>query len=347
VSLGRRAAIVILALGLMVAGCAAASRIPALQPQAVPVGAKIALPRRPVQLGIDVDWYAWQGQNVGSTARTTAAYLEKLHANAVSISFPFFAEGEHSNAVLATAQTPTPAQLSVAIAAFQADGLTVSLRPLLDESSLGRSRVGWTPPDLSAWFNSYESFLRPYLQMAQSDGVAEFIVGTELTAFDTSPRWKGFDAQASKLYRGTLACAANWDPVPKRICGGLDETVDAYPPVRPGKTLLAAWDAYDRSLSKGTLLTEVGIAAAPDAPSMPWVHAWNIQKVDPAVQARWFTAACQAAVREHMGGIYFWSVGLGAPTRGPTLQNQLGWTGSAGADAIKACFASVTSGGRG
>ncbi len=93
-------------------------------------------------------------------------------------------------------------------------------------------------------------------------------------------------------------------------------------------------------LRKGTALTEVGIAAAPEAPTNPDEYGWNIRHVDPGVQASWFTAACYAAQREHLSGIYFWSIGIGPPPLRPTVTDQRNW-GGAGAGAIASCFATI------
>ena len=109
------------------------------------------------------------------------AYIKSLQANSVSISFPFFMAGPSSSAVYAKNTTPSPAQLAVLVNNAEAAGLYVSIRPLLDESTLGRSRVHWSPDDPAAWFVSYQRFLLPYAAMAQREKVPEFIVGTELS----------------------------------------------------------------------------------------------------------------------------------------------------------------------
>lgn len=298
-----------------------------------------------MQLGIGVDWYASPGEDVTLQAAETVAYVNSLHANAISISFPFFMEGPNSTQFLSKPSTPTPAQLSILVKDARRFGMTVSLRPLLANGSLANgshhmSRTRWKPVNEAAWFSSYQRFLRPYLVLAKREGVAEFIVGTEFSQFDTAPGWRALSNWARGLYHGTLACAANFSNVPRSICGGITETVDAYPPVKHG-SFLAGWEHYDKTLRKGTALTEVGIAAAPEAPTAPFQYRWPVSKPDPNVQARWFRAACYAAEHEHLTGIYFWSIGMGAPSDPPTVADQLSWTGSAGAGAIASCFAKI------
>jgi hypothetical protein len=38
---------------------------------------------------------------------------------------------------------------------------------------------------------------------------------------------------------------------------------------------------------------------------------WPGRPIAQAVQSRYFTAACNAVAREHLGGIYFWAIGIG------------------------------------
>ena len=336
----RKTALVAVATGMLVGGCAVAARTGALQPPPVKSRLSITLHQAGgMQLGIDVDWYAWPAEDVTTQAAETVAYVNSLNANAISISFPFFMNGTSSTQVRSHPSTPTPAQLSILVEDARRLGMTVSLRPLLANGSIHRSRTGWKPVNEAAWFSSYKRFLRPYLILAQNDHVAEFIEGAEFAAFDTAPGWRSLSNWAKTLYHGTLACAANFSNVPRSICGGITETVDAYPRVKDG-SLKAGWDNYDKTLRKGTALSEVGIAAAPEAPTKPFEYHWRVSKPDPAVQASWFTAACYAAQREHLSGIYFWSIGIGPPPLRPTVADQLSW-GGAGAGAIASCFRNI------
>jgi hypothetical protein len=327
---------------VVVAGCGAASHIEALQPPSVPA-AKLQLPvvtvasRTSFQRGIDIDWYNYKGLQVTPDADATRNYLLGLHADAVSISFPFFVHGKRSSTVHTTVSTPTPAELGTVVTVFRQAGFYVSLRPLLDQASLGRFREGWWPVNETAWFQSYEKFLKPYATMARRDKVNEFIVGTELTGFDLSPRWDKLDRLMHSWYHGTLACADNWTQMSSVACGGVTQTVDAYHPT--SAHFLAGWDSFDRTLKRGTVETEVGIAAAKGANVAPYETSWPVRKTDPRLQAKWFTAACQAAYSTHLGGIYFWSVGLGTTQPyGPTLASQTTWTGGPGARAIARCY---------
>src|SRR5581483_7865581 len=103
----------------------------------------------------------------------------------------------------------------------------------------------------------------------------------------------------------------------------------------------AEWRLYDHRLPPGTVEMEVGIAAVRGAEAAPFKHSWPGKPIDGKVQANWFSAACHAAAAAHLGGIYFWSIGLSTNFPGPTLANSLNWGGgSPGAKAISSCFAS-------
>lgn len=328
------------ALAVLVAGCSAAVHLKALQPPAAP--ASRPLPSTaPMQLGVDIDAYTYPGQDVGAAAEQDIAYVESLHANAVSISFPFFMSGRQADSVHASASTPTPAQLAVVIEDAQEAGLFVSIRPLLDETNLGIARTQFRPTDLRHWFASYLKFLVPYAAMAQRTGVSEMFVGAELSMFSKSPFWITLDARLRRDYYGALGFANNWGRPHITRSGGSDvrESVDAYKPI--SGSLSAGWTAFDRGLPPGTVETEVGIAAVPGAYRLPYHYKWHVTQLDPSVQARWFTAACRAAAAAHLGGIYFWSIGLGVQATGPTLSDQLAWAGGPGAQAISACFAAL------
>jgi Glycoside Hydrolase Family 113 len=339
-----------LAVAALVTGCTFVSHVSTLQPTPVPPSPSIRLPKTVVvhaqpgkfQRGIDIDAYTYPRQDIVLAAAADIAYAVKLHANAISISFPFFMSGPTSSRVYGTTSTPTPNELAVLITDAKHAGLYVSLRPLLAEGNLGYSRVHWTPVNPRAWFASYAQFLRPYAEMANRTKVQEFIVGAEFTQFASWPRWNNLDAGLHEVFHGKLGCANTTPALAAAAnCGrGVVQTVDAYPSERGN--LLRGWERYDRSAPHGTVETEVGIDAVPGAFRKPYVHAWPGIVPDPGVQARWFAAACRAAVATHLSGIYFWALAFGRQIgTGPSEAHQGTWAGGAGAQAISACFQSV------
>jgi hypothetical protein len=347
----------VLLLTATVGACSGLSHVGALQPpseasyslRATPTAKFLArrAPRR--QLGIGIDFYTYSGQDVATAAEQTVAYAKSLHANSISISFPFFMHGKHGSAVFATSETPSPSELAQVAVLAENAGLYVSLRPLLDEYSLGASRTIWKPEHPAAWFASYQKFLLPYAEMAQQARIPELIEGTEFSLFGRSHLWNGLAQALRRVYTGTLVYDSNWG-LPLAGNGGskVVEAVDSYQPMPlPASAsvaqLTAGWSTYDATLPHGTVELEVDIAAVRGAYLKPYqVAGWHEKKLDPTIQVRWFTAACNAMVREHLGGIYFWGPGLGQSTHvRPGLAEPGSWVDSPGAAAISRCFAGL------
>ena len=120
-----------------------------------------------------------RARTLPSTARQDIAYIKSLHANAVSISFPFYSN-KAGSALGPLAKTPSAAQLGTLITMAENADLAVTVRPLLSQTALGKARVHWKPAHLAAWFTAYQHFLLPYAALAQSDHAAVFVIGTEL-----------------------------------------------------------------------------------------------------------------------------------------------------------------------
>lgn len=351
----------VLVLAATVTSCSAISHLHILQPMSLPPGHRPAAPARSfarapgVQLGIDLDFYAWPGMDVSAVARTDIAYIKRLHANAVSISFPFFMHNGHSTSVYAGPSTPAPGQLMTFATAAENAGLYVSFRPLLDERALGGpSRNHWTPTNLPLWFASYQRFLIPYAEVAEAAHVPEFVTGVEFSMFQKAPEWAHLDAALRRDYGGTLSYSNNFggnSGVHRTVnARGVVQTLDAYKPLqlRPRAHLSqvkAAWDRYGRTLPRGTVLAEVGIAAQPGAYRAPYEGHFAGKPLRPSIQKRWFASACDAVAADHLGGIYFWAVSVGQSlTIPPTARHPASFVDGPGAGVIATCFERLGSG---
>lgn len=308
------------------------------------------------QYGINVLWYRGQenSQQIEKDARITFAYVRNLGANSVAINFPFYMSGSTSSRVYAGSGTPTADQLRPVIQAAEHDGLSVNLRPLLDESTFGPNQFRGTiqPEDRSAWFASYTAFLKPYLVMAQSTNVSRFTVGTELTSLANDSGWINLVSGARRLFNGQLVYSNNWyqlDALPKVNTVVDQNGLDAYFPVSVGNNasvaqIAAAWnhwlDAVPSAVGVDNMvLSEVGIAAQAGAYQKPFDSGNPSEPIDATVQARWFAAACQVMHERHMGGIYFWELFLPTPpgSFNPTTAAPTSFV-DRGSTAIRACF---------
>jgi hypothetical protein len=343
---------VAVAAAAIVAGCAAASHAGALQPPSptalaradrTPAPRNVRMPGR--QLGIDVDFYNYPGLNVAQGAKADVAYIKQLHGNAISISFPFFMNGPRASSVHGTAATPSPAELATVAQYAEHAGLYVSIRPLLDEKSLNYpgGRTHWTPRNQARWFASYENFLRPYAQMAQRAKIPEMFTGVEFNMFPNSRYWSKLAAYLRRYYHGTLAYATVPKLPTRRTESGVVQMLDAYKPMPlPDSASIAAltrsWDIYLGSGLHGIVISELGISAQHGAYAIPYATQWFGKPLVPVIQVRWFTAACNAAVRYH-DGMYFWSIGIAQQFNVPPGQSDpASFVDSPGARAIGACF---------
>lgn len=349
----RAALPIIVGLTLILTGCASALHLGQLRPSPLaaskgshgPLPSASMVSRPPLELGIDIAFYASPGVDTQSVAQADIAYIKKLHANAVSIAFPFFMRDARSSKVYATSATPSPSAIATVARYAEKAGLYVSIRPLLDENNLEKPRTDWKPVHMAAWFDSYRRFLLPYAKMAQSIHIPEMVTGVELVRFRHSPYWASLDASLRRVYKGTLAYSNNWGyHLDLQHVAHVRQLLDAYRPLKlPNNAstaqVEAAWDAYGRTLPPGLVLSEVGIAAQAGAYTAPYKWKWSGEPLIPAIQVRWYKGVCHAVAADHLGGLYFWSLNFGQDlTAPPTVQVPGSFVAGPGAREISACF---------
>jgi hypothetical protein len=334
-----------------------AQRPAAQQSAALP---HVATPWRPgmPQWGVQVYWPD-NGAPMSYLSRqawTQARYLVGLHANSVAISFPFSTGTITSDEVRPGPATPSPARLGNVLSVFQQAGLRVTIRPILDESSLVPPNWRGTiaPANRDIWFAHYKAFLTPYLDVAQRHRVATFVIGTEFSSLQRDWRWKGVVGLAAKHFTGEIRYDANWDsylrgPVamPVKTVG-----VDAYFPVRvpdsaPVWQLVGGLNTWLNKKNTGQIpwivFSEAGIAAADGAYSAPY-GSYDNRPLNPKVQANWFTAVCDVVRQRHISGVYWWAVPFSANPFAPPRPNasRLDFAGRPQTEqTIRTCFTSA------
>ncbi len=134
---------------------------------------KVAKPWRPGmrQFGIDVYWVANTTDPaavVSAKARRIINYAVGLHANSISLSFPFYTDGVRSDALFARKTTPSPADIAIFLSAAVKSRIRVMLRPILNEDNLFKQhawRGAIKPAHRAAWFASYTKLLLPYAKV--------------------------------------------------------------------------------------------------------------------------------------------------------------------------------------
>uniref|UniRef100_A0AAU1ZYV9 Uncharacterized protein n=1 Tax=Streptomyces sp. NBC_00093 TaxID=2975649 RepID=A0AAU1ZYV9_9ACTN len=295
-------------------------------------------------------------------AKLHSDYLVGLHANSVSVSFPFYTGDLTSTRIRGGDKTPTPDRLARVLRIFHEAGLRTTVRPIMDEKSLDVANGGWRgkiePADRDAWFASYEKFLTPYLKAAHGAGATTFVIGTELNSMEGDPRWEALVDSAESTFSGEVSYDANWD---NYVSGRIDMPVshlgiDAYFPVKvpdtaPVKTLVDGWNKWLDKKATGPLphitVAEAGIGAMNGAYHAPG-DFYTKRAVNPQVQANWYTAVCQVVQERKMSGVYWWSVYFDDdPNTKPDekVASRLDFAGRPLSEkAIKSCFTSAYAG---
>lgn len=147
-------------------------------------------------------------------------------------------------------RTTTDEALLDALRDAQELGLQVVLKPHVDVVE-GGSRLSIQPSVEESWFASYTEMINGYATMAESEGVDQFVVGTELAGTSANEdAWRTVIAEVRRRYSGPLTYAANHDEFEHvEFWDALDFVgVDAYFPLAESSTtdvqrLNRAWDS--------------------------------------------------------------------------------------------------------
>ena len=356
----RRVAIAIAAavVAIGLAGCAVHPLVPAaaLAPSPRPV-------QRPPELGVDVFSEAQMTVAAARTeGRSVLGYLHTgLHAQVAALMWDMCSPGAHSEVVHAC--TPdvalgkgslSAADVAALAAIAEQDGMKVAMRPLIrvgPAASWDNAKVSWeghiAPPDEHRWFESLLAAESPYLRVAKRFHIEEFVVGTELAGLSYNIWWTWFLNRAHAECGCQVSYSAQMDeymqnspelPPIKNLGADIYPKL-ALPASASQAQVTAAWEASLGTVAPSrlarTALDEVSILATAGAYRSP--ANWNFKGADdPAVQARYFTAACATAARYHMRAVYFYYVPLNDPLDAPFTFPAF-FVKTAGAAAISNC----------
>jgi hypothetical protein len=326
----------------------------ATTPSAAPAPTPATVNYRPRKPLIGVDLFALSNYSPAAVTfygDRTLRYLKYvLHADAVGISWNFYATTDSSNRVLTTRRTLSASNVAILIRIAKALKLKVELRPQIvvtGESNTWEGRI--LPANQTTWFTSYYRAELPYLRVAQHLGIWEFVTANEMHKMNGSALWGWFLGKVRKVYHGVVSYTA-WDEdylptaaqiLPVRLLG-----TNMYRPVflsdsAPLRQVTAAWEAYFRyvpaSVRYRTAIDETGIAAKAGAYRHPGDLYQNSRSVrDEQVQINWFLAACHTVLHYRMRGVFFWKVDLTDNPVHPATSLST-FEGQKGALAIREC----------
>jgi hypothetical protein len=274
----------------------------------------------------------WSADGYATTVADTALdALAATGANEVVAIVTGYQSDAHGGRVRSDdPRTPTRQAIGQLILGASVRGLRVVLKPHVDIDD-GRWRGQIEPNDPAVWFESYRAFLLPWASFADSMGVAQLVVGTELAGtIEHEAEWRRTIAEVRGRFHRPLVYAASWDEAGKvRFWDALDLVgVNAYFPVArrtdAGRLeTLAGWAPWLRRLrllheqtGHRVLITEIGYRSVDGAGMAPYSSS-PASAIDLGEQADLYWAALEATRDEDwIEGLYWWdwpADGTGGP----------------------------------
>lgn len=275
----------------------------------------------------------WRGFNALQTsrvawhapgARESLLNMISVGANAV-IFVPFMEQQRHDSVAVSRASHVTDSQLKSAIQLAHKLGLRVIVKPqvIVKNSWAGGIKFS-NHQQLSEWFENYAREIIRYAELAQSEHVDAFVIGTELEGVSRELPWPDLISKLRKVFGGKLTYSAHgiddveafpyWhllDVISLTLypsLGGSDDYVKMM--VHVEYALYKLRKAVEQHGGKPVWLTEIGMPSADGFAERPW--AWTALghprvRPDMMLQTR-ATAIWLDQVRraEWIDGVFFW-----------------------------------------
>lgn len=209
--------------------------------------------------------------------------MKSTGSNAIVL-VPFFKQGRPNSGEIGFSDAVTDRQLRSAIDNARRLNLSIILKPqiLVDGGWAGDIRFG-NDADEERWFERYRDLVTYYARLAQSERVDAFVIGTELSGIDASPRWHDVVSAVRKIYRGRLTYAAHNVEGVKRFSAWKDldaVSVNLYPTLGESTDIssirehieqtLAELRSSTQELGRPVWVLEVGVPSAQGALKSPW-----------------------------------------------------------------------------
>lgn len=301
---------------------------------------------------LGVNLYAlrnYPASQVKTDGKRMLSYIRNvLDAGAVDIVWNFYAASYSANKVGATSASLSAANVAILTRIAEQDHLLVEYRPLIMANAYNPWEGNIDPTDSALWFDNYYNEELPYLQMAQKYHINEFVAATEMKALNSSPYWPMFFARIGKIYHGVISYAAHQSdylPPNMRLLPLNYIGMDMYrslnlPSSATSPQVTKAYESFfsrvPTSVLRRTAIDETGIEARAGAYQEP-SYLYITGSLDEAVQANWFTAACNTVKKYDMRAVFFWKVDLtDYPVTHPASSLST-FEGKEGAQAMRRC----------
>jgi len=261
----------------------------------------------------------WNNDYFQSFSDTSLNYLDNTGTEYVSLLVTWYQDTTSSTTIYRdTSKTPSDAALIHAINDIHSRGMKVMLKPHVDVKDYSW-RGDIVPSNWNTWFSSYADFINHYADLAEANGVEQFVVGTELKSTTSrTTDWQNIIAGVRSRFSGPLVYSANHDNYQNiNFWSDLDYIgVNAYFALT-AKTnptlqeLKDAWVSIKNSLSsfsssrgKQIIFTEIGYQSIDGTNMHPW---WSTGTTDLQEQEDCYRAVLETFWDEPwFEGIYFW-----------------------------------------
>lgn len=142
----------------------------------------------------------------------------------VSLYVYLYVSDPQGNSVKSGLLTPTDQEISQVAKAARENGLALQLQPVLLDEATNSWRGRYKPSDVRAFFSSYTAQVLRYADVAQTNGVSLFYVGSELDAIaGQTTHWRTLIAEVRKRFTGALSyMATGYTPLTVKFWRQLD-----------------------------------------------------------------------------------------------------------------------------
>lgn len=303
--------------------------------KATPAIKSVANPREKegFQAGIAVMVYRSDYQDMDDLNWKIEALFDRLiglRINTISLNWPIYQDGARGSTVHAGEDTPTIEELGFIVEKAHKRNFSVMLRPIIDEANIvAEGRNDWRgtirPESVDNWFASYTSLLAEYAEMAESENVDIFNVGTELVSMERyTARWTNVINNVKKVFNGEITYSSNraisssmpWDMMdfisidaffelegPDRA--SIDQIRESW------KNWVSEITHQAEHIGKPVVFTEIGTTSQLGSWKRSWV--WDHRtSIDQETQYNFYAATC-LEWKEHLAGMYWWAANIWLP----------------------------------
>lgn len=256
----------------------------------------------------------WNTDFDSDTFRQSVSDLRATGANFVTLIIPIYQSNIHTTDLAPGWNTPTDESLISGINHIHSLGMNVDLK-IHPESNDGNWRAHINPGDREGWFTNYGNFLEHYARIAQSTGVEQMTIGSELINMSSdrlnqtnTSNWIELINRVRGVYSGRLTYSANWgegdfadEKNQIEFWTNLDAIgIAAYfnlPSPDPSvESIRREWDRWIEDISalqsrfgKPVIFTEIGYRSRNGARHAPWDY-FTFTSPDQSEQANLYKA---------------------------------------------------------